>query len=224
LLQIKVTPMSTLPRQRRKEARPAELLAAAFDLFVARGFAATRMEDIAQRAGVSKGTVFLYFESKQALLRAVVEDAVLPHLAAGEAMVEAASGESPEVVLRQLLLCFATALADSRLAGLPKLISAEAGNFPELAAYYHDNVVMRIRHLLVSVLDRGIAAGVFRPCDTTLVGRLAIAPILFECMWQRLPDPRGQEPPPSQEAFIQTHLDLFIRGLLVNPHSPRKAE
>lgn len=212
--------MPTILRQRRKEARPAELIAAAFDLFVERGFAATRMEDIAARAGVSKGTVFLYFESKQALLRAVVEDAVLPHLNAGEAMVEEGAGESPGMLLRQLLQRFAAALSDRRLAGLPKLISAEAGNFPELAAYYHDNVVMRIRRLIVGVLDRGVAAGVFRPCDTTLVARLAIAPILFDCMWRQMPDV-CEAVPVSADAFIETHLELFLRGLLLNPLAPR---
>lgn len=212
--------MPTILRQRRKEARPAELIAAAFDLFVERGFAATRMEDIAARAGVSKGTVFLYFESKQALLRAVVEDAVLPHLNAGEAMVEEGAGESPGMLLSQLLQRFAAALSDRRLAGLPKLISAEAGNFPELAAYYHDNVVMRIRRLIVGVLDRGVAAGVFRPCDTTLVARLAIAPILFDCMWRQMPDVCEAVPVPA-DAFIETHLELFLRGLLLNPLAPR---
>lgn len=215
--------MQSINRQRRKEARPAELIAAAFDLFVERGFAATRMEDIAMRAGVSKGTVFLYFESKQALLRVVVENAVLPHLNAGEAMVAEACDASPDILLRQLLRRFAAALSDPRLAGLPKLISAEAGNFPELATYYHDNVVMRIRRLIVGVLDRGVAAGVFRSCDTALVARLAIAPLLFDCMWRQMPDV-CEAVPVSADVFIEAHLDLFLRGLLLNPLVPRSVE
>lgn len=214
--------MPSISRQRRKEARPAELIAAAFDLFVERGFAATRMEDIAARAGVSKGTIFLYFESKQALLRAVVEDAVLPHLDAGEAMV-AEGGGPPEILLRQLLRRIATALSDRRLAGLPKLISAEAANFPELATYYHDNIVMRIRGLIMEVLERGVAAGVFYPCDTSLVARLAIAPLLFDCMWRQMPEVCEAVPVPA-DAFIDAHLDLFLRGLLISPPVPRSVE
>lgn len=206
---------SPAPRQRRKEARPAELLAAALDVFVEKGFAATRMDEIARRAGVSKGTVFLYYESKQALFRAVVQEAVVPHLAAGEALAEAADSD-PAQLLRELLRRYWQVLGDVRLAGIPKLVMAEAGNFPEVAAFYHENVVQRGRALFIAVLERGIQAGVFRPCDPLVICHLAIAPLMFSCMWRQTLaccDDRQVDP----EIFVQTHLDMFMRGLLVAP-------
>lgn len=215
--------MTPEPRQRRKQARPAELIAAAYELFVARGFAATRMEDIATRAGVSKGTIFLYFESKQALLRAVVEDAVLPHLRAGEALVEGAQDEPADLLLRRVLLRFANVMREEHICGLPKLINAEAGNFPALAAYYHDNVVIRVRRLIAGVIERGVADGVFRSCDPVLVGRLAVAPLLFDCMWRQSPAPCAGEGS-AWDALLEAHLDIFIRGLLINPPTPAGGE
>jgi len=207
-------------RQRRKEARPAELLAAALEVFADKGFAAARMDDIAQRAGVSKGTVFLYYESKQALFRAVVEDAVVPHIVSGEALVEASSEEDPAVLLRNLLLRYWNVLADPRLEGLPRLIMAEAGNFPELASFYHENVIVRARTLFINVLEHGIQTGVFRPCDPAVMCRLAVAPLMFDCMWRRLlppSDPLRVVP----DTYVQTHLDMFLSNLLASPLGER---
>ncbi|GAB2896963.1 TetR/AcrR family transcriptional regulator [Uliginosibacterium flavum] len=217
--------MSALPtpaRQRRKDARPAELLAAALDVFVEKGFAATRMEDIARRAGVSKGTVFLYFESKQALFRAVVQEAVVPHLAAGEALVEAAD-RAPAQLLPELLRRYWQVLGDARLAGIPKLVMAEAGNFPEVAAFYHENVVQRGRALFMAVLERGMQSGEFRVGDPLVLCHLAIAPLMFSCMWRQTLaccDTESIDP----EIFVQTHLDMFMRGLLADPAGERKPE
>ena len=75
-----------VPRKRRKEARPSELLEAALELFVEKGFAATRLEDVASRAGVSKGTLYLYFENKDALFKAVVQEGIIPVIAENEAI------------------------------------------------------------------------------------------------------------------------------------------
>lgn len=214
------TPSS--PRQRRKQARPAELLAAALDVFVERGFAAARMDDIARRAGVSKGTVFLYYESKQALFRAVVQEAVLPHLAAGEALLEQAEAD-PAELLRALLLRYWQVLGDARLGGIPKLVMAEAGNFPEIAAFYHEHVVQRGRALFIAVLERGMQAGVFRPGDPAVLCHLAIAPLMFSCLWREslgCCDVQQIDP----EIYVQTHLDMFMRGLRPEPAAPRSIE
>lgn len=206
-------------RQRRKEARPAELLAAALDIFVERGFAAARMDDIARRAGVSKGTVFLYYESKQALFRAVVEEAVLPHLAAGEALLE--RGESdPAELLRTLLLRYWQVLGDPRLGGIPKLVMAEAGNFPEIAAFYHEHVVQRGRALIIALLERGMQRGLFRQADPAVLCQLAIAPLMFSCLWR---ESLGccDEQPLDSDLFVQSHLDMFMRGLRPEPAATR---
>lgn len=214
--------VTVAPRQRRKQARPAELLAAALDVFVERGFAAARMDDIARRAGVSKGTVFLYYESKQALFRAVVQEAVLPHLAAGEALLEQ-GGDDPAELLRALLLRYWQVLGDPRVGGIPKLVMAEAGNFPEIAAFYHEQVVQRGRALFVAVLERGMRSGVFRPCDPLLLCQLAIAPLIFNCLWREsLAVCEAQ--PLDPEIYVRTHLDMFIRGLRPEPAAAKESQ
>lgn len=213
--------MTRAIRQRRKETRPAELLAAALDVFVDKGFAAARMDDIARRAGVSKGTVFLYYESKQALFRAVVQEAVLPHLAAGEALLERLDAD-PEQLLRELLLRYWQVLGNPRLGGISKLVMAEAGNFPEIAAFYHEHVVQRGRALFATVLERGIQAGVFRSCDPLVMCQLAIAPLMFSCLWQQ--SFAGCEAQTvSPDLYVQTHLDMFMRGLLCEPPPARSS-
>ena len=144
------------PRRRRKGARPSELTAAALELFVNKGFAATRLDDVAARAGVSKGTLYLYFDSKEALFKAVIEEGIVPTLAAAELQLAEHNGSSV-ALLRKLLFGWWQHIGGTRLAGVPKLIISESRNFPELAQYYHDKVIVRGRALLRAVLLRGIA-------------------------------------------------------------------
>ena len=125
-----------VPRRRRKDARPSELTAAALELFVERGFATTRLEDVAARAGVSKGTLYLYFDSKEALFKAVIEEGIVPTLVAAEQQLAEHSGSAAEL-LRKLLFGWWQQIGGTRLAGVPKLIISESRNFPEVAQYYH---------------------------------------------------------------------------------------
>jgi AcrR family transcriptional regulator len=129
-------------RQRRKEARPAELTAAALELFVEKGFAGTRLDDVAARAGVSKGTLYLYFDSKEALFKAVIQEGIVPILEEGSDLVEAFKGSASEL-LRLMVGEWWPRIGDTHLAGVPKLMISEARNFPELAIYYHDAVIVR---------------------------------------------------------------------------------
>jgi AcrR family transcriptional regulator len=199
-------------RRRRKAERPAELLAAALEEFASRGYAAARLDDIARRAGVSKGTVFLYYRNKQALFRAVIETAVLPHLAAGEALVAKEDAE-PEPLMRALFAGYWRVLGDPQLSGIPKLVMAEAGNFPEIAAYYHEQVVMRGRALFAEIYRRGVARGVFREADPALMCQLALSPLLFVCVWRSSLggcEAGGVDP----DRFVAEHVDMFLRGLM----------
>src|SRR5262245_37923422 len=146
--------------KRRKDARPAEILDAALDLFAERGFAATRMDDVAARAGVTKGTVYLYFKTKEELFKALVRAELLPNLAA----VEQAAGTEPAAdLLERLVHMWTERVLPSRVGVLPKLIIAEAGNFPELAKFYLHEVIHRGLALVRGVIARGVAAGEFRP-------------------------------------------------------------
>ena len=197
--------------RRRKEARPEEILAAALDSFAERGFAATRLEDVASRAGISKGTLYLYFKSKEELFKAVVRETLLPNLARVEAM--AGTFEGPTASLLERLLLTIAGILGSRIGTIPKLVIAEAGNFPELARFYLDEVVHRGLGLIGTILRRGIERGEFRPVDVDRTVFCVIAPMLIAALWKNSLEPYGKAPPLDVEALARAHLDLLLQGL-----------
>jgi AcrR family transcriptional regulator len=202
------------PRQRRKEARPAELTAAALELFITNGYAATRLDDIAAHAGVSKGTLYLYFESKEALFKAVIREGIVPVMAQGAELIDGFSGRSTDL-LRHLILAWWQRVGETSLGGVPKLMMSEAGNFPEVAAYYAEAVITPGRDLLRRVLARGLAEGEFRVLDVETAIDVIFAPVLMLLIWRHSMGAcgcRGYEP----QAFLATHLDLVLNGLAVD--------
>ncbi|MBI3096148.1 MAG: TetR/AcrR family transcriptional regulator [Rhodocyclales bacterium] len=202
----------THPRQRRKEARPAELMAAALELFVEKGFVGTRLEDVAARAGVSKGTLYLYFDSKEALFKAVIQEGIVPILEQGAGLVDRFEGSASDL-LRALIREWWQRIGNTHLAGVPKLMISEAGNFPELATYYHDTVIVRGRDLMRRVLQRGIAAGEFRAVDVETAIDVIFAPVLMMLIWRHsLGACCGVAHDP--QVYLGTHLDLALCGLM----------
>ncbi|AEV24824.1 TetR/AcrR family transcriptional regulator [Azospira sp. APE16] len=200
------------PRRRRKEARPQELTAAALELFTERGFAATRLEDIAARAGVSKGTLYLYFDSKEALFEAVIREGIIPAMNEGRTMLEEHQGSASEL-LRCLLLGWWELLGESPLGGVPKLMVSEAGNFPKVAAFYRENVIDPGRALLREALQRGMDQGEFRPVDVGMAVDVIFAPILMLAVWRYSIGPCCAEEERDPVRFLDTHFDLLIKGL-----------
>jgi AcrR family transcriptional regulator len=198
-------------RQRRKEARPAELTAAALELFVEKGFAGTRLDDVAARAGVSKGTLYLYFDSKEALFKAVIQEGIIPILEAGAGMVDSFTGSSADL-LRGVILEWWKRIGATSLAGVPKLMISEAGNFPELATYYNDTVIIRGRELLRRILQRGIAGGEFRAIDVETGIDVIFAPVLMMLVWRYSLGACGCGSHDSA-VYLNTHLDLVLHGL-----------
>ncbi|MGV7207867.1 TetR/AcrR family transcriptional regulator [Oxalobacteraceae bacterium A2-2] len=209
-------PSDTKPRwERRKDARPQELLEAALAQFVERGFAATRLEDVARRAGVSKGTLYLYFENKQELFKAVVRGTIVQ--AIGDAEQEIANYAGPSADLfRVIMMRWWDKIGDTKLAGITKLMMAEATNFPDLAAFYNEEVVVRGNGLLCSVLRRGMASGEFRTIDTAVMTRVLTAPVVMLMMWAHAFLPCDM-PDLDPEQYMAAFLDVSLRGLLADP-------
>lgn len=201
--------------RRRKEARPAELIAAALDLFAEGGFAATKMEDVAARAGVTKGTVYLYFESKEDLFEAVVHETIVRELERAEDFVEAHTG-SATALLESYLRGWWKTMGETQLAALAKLIMAESASFPELADFYVREVVHRGRRLMARVVERGIASGEFRPVNVQQTVRLLLAPLLHAAMW-RTCFAQCEQQPLDVDAYLETHIDLLLHGIAVPP-------
>src|SRR6059036_3860810 len=170
--------------KRRKDARPGEIVAAALDVFVERGFAAATLYDVARRAGVTKGTIYLYFESKEALLKAVVRETIVPVIAKGEALAQSFTGSAREL-LEQLVREYWRLVGETALAGIPKLMMAEAATFPELTRFYYDEVVTRGHRLMAGVIERGVKNGEFRPVDVMVAAKLAMSPLIHATVARR---------------------------------------
>jgi AcrR family transcriptional regulator len=197
--------------RRRKEARPAEILDAALACFTERGFAATRLDDVAKRAGITKGTLYLYFPNKEELFKEVVRQAIVANIARGEALV-AESAEPASVLLERLIHHWAQ-LIPTPASAIPKLVIAEAGNFPDIARFYVEEAVNRGRALIRSVIRKGVARGEFRAVDVESGTYCVIAPMVLAMLWRHSLAPHDREPLDAT-ALVDTHLQLLLRGLV----------
>lgn len=197
-------------RRRRKASRPSELTAAALDLFVERGFTATRLDDVAARAGVSKGTLYLYFDSKEALFKAVVEEGIVPILESAEQELAAYQGDSVDL-LHRLLFGWWELFGGTRLSGVTKLILSESNNFPEIASFYHDRVIVRGRALLRAILQRGVDRSEFVVSDLEASIDVVFAPLVMLVIWRSAPYFCGRDTEPA--SFLQSHYELLVNGL-----------
>ncbi|MFN3415994.1 MAG: TetR/AcrR family transcriptional regulator [Caldimonas sp.] len=215
-----VAPPAEPARKRRKEARPQELLDAALEVFVERGFAASKMEDVASRAGVSKGTVYLYFPSKEELLKAVIRHNLSLTIAQGGDLAAQFPGPTDEL-LRVLAMSWWERVGETQASGIFKLIITEVRNFPEFAQFYAAEVIEPGRQLLKALLQRGIDRGEFRPVPLEDTAYALIFPMLMLCLHKHSVgacsgDIATQDP----RAFILNHIDLMLHGLCRTGTSP----
>ncbi len=210
-------------RERRKEARPGELLEAALDLFVEKGFAATRVDEVAARAGVSKGTLFLYFPSKEELFKAVVRHNIAGRFEEWREELEHFEGTTTEL----LSYCYRVwweRIGSTKASGITKLMFSEAQNFPEIMLFYQQEVILPGQELLRRILERGMARGEFRPVPVDYMVHVVLAPMIFLMMWKHslsacVPDATLLKP----ECFIAAQIDNVLHGLLVRPPAPAAA-
>jgi len=202
----------TEPRwTRRKHARPEEITAAALESFVERGYAGTRLEDVAARAGISKGTLYLYFENKQDLFKAVVREGLVSPIAEIRGVIDQFGGSTFEL-MRKMLFGWWERVGATRVSGIPKLIFAEAGNFPELARFYVDEVVNPGHKVIVAIVRRGIARGEFRALDPEYAAHMIAAPMVFLSMWCRsLAQHAPSEIDPKK--YLEAHFEMLQHAL-----------
>jgi AcrR family transcriptional regulator len=200
--------------RRRKQARPAEILDAALACFTERGFAATRLDAVAQRAGVTKGTLYLYFDSKEDLFKAVVRQRIIPTIERLEAIILETTA-SPTLLLERFIKSWPEIIAAPGSA-ICKIVMTEAGNFPDLARFYLDEVVHRGMALVYHVLRAGIERREFREIDLESANACVIAPILFAMLWRHSLgryEPGALDP----QTLCETHLRLLLDGLKTRP-------
>ncbi len=200
-------------RERRKEARPGELLNAALDLFVEKGFSATRVEEVAARAGVSKGTLFLYFQSKEDLFKAVVRENIANQFPAWHEEFKTFQGSSADM-LRYTLVAWWERIGKTRLSGITKLVMSEAQNFPEIANFYQEEVIQPGNALIRGILERGVKRGEFRQLDTEQAIHAVVAPMIFLMMWKHsMGACAASAHIMNPEQFIHMQVDLLLYGM-----------
>jgi AcrR family transcriptional regulator len=221
-MQPTLTSPPTPPRQRRKEARPQELLDAALELFAEKGFAATRSEEVAARAGVAKGTLYLYYPSKEELLKAIISQRLQTEIAAGAEQVQQFTG-STSALLTEVLTGWWQRVFGSPSSAIFKLVITEVRNFPELAQFYVEHVVQPGKQLIGRILERGIRSGEFRPVDVPSAVLSLVLPLVMLCVHKHSVGactPIEEEVDPH--VFIQQHVELVLGGLVADPASPAR--
>jgi len=206
----------TPARQRRKDARPAELLEAALALFVEKGFAATRIEEVAQRAGVSKGTLYLYYTSKEELFKAVIWHYLSARIADTAQQVEAYRGKMGPL-LQDLLVGWWQQIYASPASATFKIIISESRNFPDIAEYYVHNVIEPGSALIGGIIQRGVASGEFHTDDIEGVVHSLVLPMVMLCAHKHGLGACSHHQIEGH-AFIAGHVALIVRGLT---HRPR---
>jgi AcrR family transcriptional regulator len=221
---IPLSPAAGSTRQRRKEARPQELLDAALELFVEKGFAATRSEEVAARAGVAKGTLYLYYPSKEELLKAVIHQNLSQLIAEGAGLVDCFEGSTAEL-LTLLMETWWERVGNTPASGIHKIIMSEVRQFPEIAQFYNDEVIRPAHELFSRTVQRGIARGEFRPVSLKDITLVLFAPMIFMSLHKHS---FGACPVHGPEIdathVIRTQIDVVLRGLLVRPPSDPAAK
>lgn len=214
---IEPTNAAPAKRERRKEARPGELIEAALELFVEKGYAATRVEEVAARAGVSKGTLFLYFASKEELFKAVVRHNLSGRYSAWSDELTAYVGTTGDM-LTYCMQIWWEHVGTTKASGITKLMLCEAGNFPELARFYQDEVISPGQALIRRIFERGIARGEFRAVDLDYAVYAVVAPMIFLMLSRHSPgvcvlDTHQLDP----QKYIASQLDMILLGLRTAP-------
>ena len=197
---------------RRKDSRPQELLSAALDLVVEHGYSATKLSVVAQVAGVSKGTLYLYFENKEELFKAVVRETIVPNIAEAEQLIVEFEGPTRELFKRLIRTWFEN-INTNKLSGIAKLMFAESSNFPELAEFYRVEVIDRNELMLIQLLNRGMLSGEFKQLDLAVVPKIITAPIIMMMLWNTSFKSCAIEPILT-ENYIESYVDIMLAGLL----------
>ena len=197
--------------QRRKDARPPEILDSALAVFAQKGFAATRLDDVAAKAGITKGTIYLYFDSKQALFEALARQSVGAQIEQIKAQLAAFPGSTPEL-LRLVLSTMGHFITTSDRVVLPRLVLAEAANFPKLAEFWRREVIDSGIGLMSGIIRRGIERGEFREIEPQHAARLCVAPMLIIMLW-RTTFAQFDETPYDYQGLIEAHLQTLLKGL-----------
>lgn len=199
---------------RRKEDRPSEIISAAMDEFVEKGFAATKLTDVAKRAGIVKGTLYRYFDTKELLFVAVVQHALTANLTAIEQTAAAFDGELSELI-PMLLNRAANRMGDARIPAILRMVLSESRAFPDLARIWHDEVIARVMGILTSLIAKAQERGTVRVCDPKLLVMSIMGPMMMSLLFHEV---FGSDSPyaPNLEKLAAQHSEIILKGIMLN--------
>jgi AcrR family transcriptional regulator len=200
-------------RAQRKAARPLEILDAAFEEFVANGYAATRVEDIAARTGVTKGTVYFYFETKEALFEEMIRHISVPFTDVTDHM-QTLTGPCSERLRTFVKLVYERIATDRNSRELLRFVISEGSRFPQVVDRHYEQSIAPMFSAARTLLEEGVAAGEFRETPLLKIPEIALSPMLLMSVWLMI---FGERQPRDMQAFINTHIDLLLHGVLASP-------
>lgn len=192
-------------RAERAADRRQAIIDAALDEFIDRGYSATRLDDVARRAGVAKGTIYLHFKDKQALFQELVRTALVPLI--GRLTAPPPAGGSIRAVLENFVENFVKEVVTTRRGAIVRLILAEGPRFPDIADFYFREVVSRGLAGMRALIERGIASGEIRQQGLKDFPQIVVAPAMVAVIWQGL---FGRHAPLDAVAMLRVHLDLIF--------------
>jgi AcrR family transcriptional regulator len=201
-------------RRRRKAERPQEILEAAFTEFSRNGYATTTLDQIAERAGVTKGTIYVYFESKEQLFISMVREFTKGATEIVHGMFETHEGSTADLLRAQFSFIYQHIVQDKRRREVVRMLIAEAARFPELADRYHEEILRPCLDMLKQAIQRGVDRGEIRKSSIIDSPQVVIAPIALVDLWMMMFDDRQ---PLDLKAYFDAHLDLVLNGLLAKP-------
>jgi AcrR family transcriptional regulator len=198
-------------RRRRKAERPQEILEAAFTEFSRNGYASTALDQIAERAGVTKGTIYVYFENKEHLFISMVREITKTTFDTVHGMLESHQGSTADLLRTQFSFMYQHILEDDRRREVVRMLIADAPRFPELADRYHDEILQPCLEMLRATIQRGMDSGEFRQSSIINAPQIVIAPIALVDLWMMM---FADRKPLDLKAYFEAHLDLVLNGLL----------
>lgn len=213
-------PIESCSRNQRKEQRPCQIMEAAFTEFALNGYAATRLDHVARRAGITKGTIYLYFESKEELFKAMTRTIVLPTHRKLETLAADFDGTSEELVRRQLMLIYTELVENDRAREILRLFISEGARFPELTEFYFDEVWRRGLAAIAAAIKRGMDSGEFRRMKLEQFPQIIGGPALMATVWKMI---FQKHPLLDLDTYMKTHIDLILNGLRNLAHQERAA-
>lgn len=209
---IKPAPIEkTGPRAAKKAAQPEKILAAALEAFGEKGFSGTRMEDVAAKAGITKGAIYLYFPSKQALLEALARRDIAPFLTNLAAQVRQYEGPV-EPMLRQIAAAALAFMDQGALPTYARVIVSEARNFPDIARFHLEEIVSVVLGALSDLFRRAMARGEIREMEPEIAARLFMAPLIKTLFW-RITFSAVETSPFDAAKFLDAHVGVYLRGM-----------